>query len=96
MTKTKSKTIHPVDEHTQNVIDNAQFYNVAFFQPGTSTRIYQSFDKLETSKKYAEVTLSEPNRIRSAMIYAIDEYENHALVGTMGRDLVWKEVEIKT
>lgn len=95
MTKTKAKTTHPVDEHTKSVIDNAQFYNVAFFQPGTSTRIYQAFDKLETSKKYAEVTLSEPNRIRSAMIYAIDEYENHALVGTMGRDLVWKEVEIK-
>lgn len=89
--KTRTKEEHPFDVHNKNVIDNAQYYNVAFFQPGTSTRVYQTFDKLETSKKYAEVSLSEPNRLRAAMIYAIDEYENYALVGTMGRDLVWKE-----
>ena len=46
---------------------------------------------------YSKITLQEPNRIRSAMIYAIDEGEHHALVGTMGRhDLQFKEVEAQT
>jgi hypothetical protein len=93
MTAKAKKTPHPFDEHTKNVIDNAEYYNVAFFQPGTSTRVYQTFDDLDVAKKYAEVSLSEPNRLRSAMIYAIDEYRNHALVGTMGRDLIWKKIE---
>lgn len=92
-TKAKKKEPHPFDEHTKNVIENAEYYNVAFFQPGTSTRVYQSFDDLNTAKKYAEISLSEPNRLRSAMIYAIDEFTNHALVGTMGRDLIWKKIE---
>jgi len=89
----KVKQEHPVDVHRKNIVENAQIYNVAFFQPGTSTRVYQSFEDLNVSKAYAKVALSEPNRLRSAMIYAIDEHKNHALVGTMGRDLVWKETQ---
>lgn len=89
----KVKQEHPVDVHSKTIIENAEFYNVAFFQPGTSTRVYHSFYDLNVSKAYAEVALSEPNRLRSAMIYAIDEHKNHALVGTMGRDLVWKETK---
>lgn len=92
----KKGELKPVDLDEQRIRDNPDFYNVVFFQPGSSTRVYQSFEKLDMALKYSEVTLQEPNRIRSAMIYAIDEYQNHALVGTMGRDLKWKPVVPKT
>jgi len=29
------------------------------------------------------------------MIYAVDEYDSNALVGTMGLDEIWKDVEEK-
>lgn len=85
-----------VDADEQRIRDNPEFYNVAFFQPKTSTRINKSFYEIEYAINYAKEILSETNRIRSAMIYAIDEYNNHALVGTMQRDLKWKEVVPKT
>lgn len=86
-----------VDADEQRICDNPEFYNVAFFQPGTSTRVNKSFYELEYAKEYAKQILKDTNRIRSAMIYAIDEYKNHALVGTIHQDdLKWKEVVPKT
>jgi hypothetical protein len=89
---TRSKPLKVVDEYEQKVITNAVYYNVSFFQPGFGTKVHQSFEDLKIAKAYCKVTLQEPNRLRSALIYAIDSNENHALVGTMSRDLVWKEV----
>jgi hypothetical protein len=48
------------------------------------------------AQEYSKVVLQEANRIRSAMVYAIDENGHHALIGTMSRDLKWKKVEPKT
>ena len=90
---TRSKQEHPVDIHSKNVIENAVYYYVVFFQPGSSIRQYKTFEDLKIAKAYTMATLKEPNRLRSAMIYAIDESDQHALVGTMNRDLVWKETK---
>jgi hypothetical protein len=85
-----------VDENEQKIRDNAEQYNVTFFQPGTSTRLGMAFLDLNVAMKYCEVTLKEPNRIRSAMIYAVDKAERFALVGSMDRSLIWKPVAVKT
>jgi len=88
----KKGELKPMDAHEQEIRENAKYYNVILFQPATSSRHAMSFELLEHAKKYAEVTLSEPNRIRTAMIYAVNEYGNHAMMGSMDRDLNWKEV----
>jgi len=88
--------LKPMDEFEETIRERAVAYNVVMFQPGVSSRVYQSFSNLEHAVAYGKVTLSEPNRIRSAMIYAIDENNHHALVGTINRhDGVFKKVEPK-
>lgn len=92
----KRGELKPMDAFEEGIRENAVAYNVVMFQPGVSSRVYQSFEKLEHAIAYGKVTLQEPNRIRSAMIYAIDEHNHHALVGTINRhNGVYKEVEIK-
>lgn len=93
----KRGELKPMDAWEHTIRENAVAYNVVMFQPGASSRVYQSFDNLPMAVEYGKIVLQEPNRIRSAMIYAIDEGEHHALVGTIHRnDLQWKEVEAKT
>lgn len=93
----KKGTLKPMDAFEEEIRKNAVAYNVVMFQPGKSSRVYQSFYILDQAIKYSEITLSEPNRIRSAMIYAIDKNEHHALVGTMNKhDLKFKKVEVQT
>ena len=93
----KRGELKPMDAWEHTIRENAVAYNVVMFQPGASSRVYQSFDNLPMAVEYGKIVLKEPNRIRSAMIYAIDEGEHHALVGTIHRnDLQWKEVEAKT
>ena len=92
----KRGELKPMDEWEETIRNNAVAYNVVMFQPGKSSRVYQSFDNLTMAVEYGKIVLQEPNRIRSAMIYAIDESEHHALVGTINRhDCVFKKVEPK-
>lgn len=84
----------PVDEAEQKIRDNADYYSVALFQPGSSTRSNMSFKRLDHAIKYCEVVLTEPNRYRSAMVYAVDETERFAMVGSMDRKLNWKPVVV--
>lgn len=91
----KKGDLKPMDVFEETIRANASSYNVVFFQPGQSSRVYQTFQDLDNAIKYSAVTLSEPNRIRTAMIYAIDENNHHALVGTMNRQGVFKKVEPK-
>lgn len=81
-----------MDRYEQSIRDAAVAYSVVCFQPGTSSRTYATFDDVAYSIAYGKQILSEPNRIRSVMIYAIDEHDHHALVGTISRDLKFKEV----
>lgn len=93
----KRGELKPMDAWEETIRNNAVAYNVVMFQPGASSRVYQSFDNLQMAIEYGKVVLQEPNRIRSAMIYAINDGDHHALVGTINRhDLKWKEVEAKT
>jgi hypothetical protein len=92
----KRNQLKPMDQFEETIRSNAVAYNVVMFQPGKSSRVYQSFADLEPAIVYSKTVLEEPNRIRSAMIYAIDEHEHHALVGTVNRhDLEFKKVEPK-
>lgn len=84
--------LKPMDAYEQKIRDNAVAYNVVGFSPGSSTRVYMSFADLKYAIAYAKQLLTDEVRIRSAMLYAIDEYESHALIGTMNRDMVFKEV----
>jgi viroplasmin and RNaseH domain-containing protein len=88
----KKGEMKPMDQHEQKIRDNAVRYNVVFFQPATSSRVSMTFDTLEEAKLYSTEKLQEKNMIRSAMIYAANEYENHAMVGSIDRKLKWKEV----
>ena len=92
----KRGELKPMDEFEEAIRANAVAYNVVCFQPGASSRVYQSFEVLEHAIAYGKVVLAEPNRIRSAMIYAIDAQDHHALVGTINRgSLEFKKVEPK-
>jgi hypothetical protein len=93
----KRGELKPMDAFEQSIRDSAVGYNVVMFQPGQSSRVYQSFNELQPAIEYSKTILQEPNRIRSAMIYAIDKHDHHALVGTVKRnDLIFKEVELST
>lgn len=87
----------PMDAWERSIKDSAVLYSVVMFQPGVSSRVYQTFEMLDDAIKYSTTVLQEENRIRSAMIYAIDEHNHHALVGTINRhNLQFKEVVEKT
>lgn len=90
--KLEKTEVKSIDEIQKEIINSAIYYHVVFFQPGSSTRLTQSFEKFIVAKEYAKILLAEPNRIRSAMFYAVCEDERTALYGTMGRDLKWKPV----
>lgn len=90
----KRGELKPMDAFEEGIRNSAVAYNVVMFQPGVSSRVYQSFTELQEAIEYSKVVLKEPNRIRSAMIYAIDKNEHHALIGTVKRsDGVFKQVE---
>lgn len=93
----KRGELKPMDAWEETIRNNAVSYSVVMFQPGTSSRAYGSFDNLDRAIAYGKIVLEEPNRIRSAMIYAIDKDDHHALVGTINRhDLTFKKVELKS
>ena len=93
----KRGELKPMDAFEEGIRNSAVAYNVVMFQPGVSSRVYQSFDNLTTAVEYGKVVLQEPNRIRSAMIYANDESNHHELDGTIVRhNLEFKKVEVKT
>ena len=82
-----------MDAHEQSIRDNAVCYSVIGFTPRTSARSYFTTESLEYAKAYARQLLQDEVRIRSAMIYALDEDNHHALHGTMNRhDMEYKEV----
>ena len=88
--------LKPVDADEYRIRSNAKYYTVVGFTPGRGRKIYQTFEKLVFAKAYcAELLRDKTLRLRATMIYAVDEYERNALVGTMGLDEVWKDVEVK-
>lgn len=88
----KKGELKPVDAHEQQVRDNAVSYSVVMYTPASSERERMSCPTLDIAKKCAQDALEEKPHIRSVMIYAVNEYQNHVMVGSIGRDLKWKEV----
>lgn len=91
----KRGELRPMDEFEETIRASAVAYNIVCFQPGTSSRVRQSEPTLEAAKAAAITIIQEDAKVRSTMIYAIDEAEHHALVGTISRDGVWKPVVAK-
>jgi len=80
----------------QSIADNPSSYSVIAFTPQKGTRSMPEIPTFEEAYSYAKEVLELDNRVRSCMIYAVNEYKNHALVGTIGRhDLQFKEVKRK-
>lgn len=85
-----------MDKYEQSIRDNAKDFVVTGFQPGSSVRSYMRFESLRYAIEYGKQLLKDQTRLRSVLIYALDEYEHHALVGTISiRDMIWKEVRPK-
>lgn len=88
--------LKPTDAEENRIRSNAKYYTVVGFRPGQGRKLYQRFDNLVWAKAYCKELLRNGSlRLRAAMIYAVDEYDCNALVGTMGLDEVWKDVEEK-
>lgn len=89
----KRGDLKPVDEWEENIRNNAQYYNVVGWRPGGQKKEYQRFDNLVWAKAYAKELMKEKaDRIRTAMIYAVGEYDHHALVGSYDINEQWKPV----
>jgi hypothetical protein len=88
----KKGELKPVDAHEQQVRDNAVSYNVVMYTPASSDRERMSCLTLDMAKECGKDALVKKPYIRSVMIYAVNEYQNHVMVGSIGRDLKWKEV----
>lgn len=88
--------LKPVDEDENRIRSNAKYYTVVGFRPGQGRKLYQTFEDLIYAKAYCGELLNDATlRLRATMIYAVDEHDRNALVGTMGLDEVWKDVEEK-
>ena len=88
--------LKPVDEDENRIRSNAKYYTVVGFIPGRGRKLYNTFDTLVFAKAYCKELINETGlRLRAAMIYAVDEYDRNALVGTMGQDGKWKDVKEK-
>ena len=93
--RTKGK-LKPVDQDEENIRSNAKYYTVVGFKPGLGRKLYQRFDNLVWAKEYCKELLRDGSlRLRATMIYAVDQYDRNALVGTMNLDEIWKDVEVK-
>ena len=89
----KRGELKPVDADENRIRSNAKYYTVVGFTPGMGRKLYQTFDNLVFAKAYcAELLRNTGLRLRAAMIYAVDEYDRNALVGTMSQDGKWKDV----
>lgn len=88
--------LKPVDADEYRIRSNAKYYTVVGFRPGEGRKLFQTFENLLWAKEYCKELLRDGSlRLRTTMIYAVDEYDRNALVGTMNLDEIWKDVEVK-
>ena len=91
----KRGELKPVDADEYRIRTNAKYYTVVGFKPGSGRKIYQTFDNFVFAKAYCVELLREKElRLRAAMVYAVDEYERNALMGTRNLDEIWKDVKV--
>jgi hypothetical protein len=91
---TKDKRISDGDLWEQSIVDNPSSYAVFSFIPQKGMRSAPSnFKTLESAINYSKLSLNDDPRVRACMVYALNEQNNHAMVGAMRRDTGWKPVE---
>lgn len=91
----KKGELKPMDVFEERIRAEAVAYNVTGFKPGSSTKVYESATTLDEAKARAVELLTADAGLRSAMVYAIDKEQHHALVGTVFKDLMWRPVKPK-
>jgi hypothetical protein len=89
----KRGELKPADAWEENIRQNPLYYRVVGFSPGKG-KTYQTFDNLVWAKAYAAELMREAEfyRLRTAMVYAVGEYEHATLVGSYGINKEWKPV----
>ena len=88
--------LKPMAAFEKSVVDNSESYSVVGFIPGSSSRTRFTTTSLAQAIAYGKQLLLDEVRLRCAMIYAIDQYNHHALHGTVRReDMMYKQVELK-
>jgi hypothetical protein len=91
-----SKRVNEMDVFEKSIRDNPVKYNVVLFQPMRNSRIGESFDNIDEAIEYSTSVITNDNKIRAAMVYAIDKKNHHALCGTVNRfNKTYKEVEVR-
>jgi hypothetical protein len=89
----KRGDLKPVDEWEESIRNNAKHFNVVAFVPSKGGRVLQTFEDLPYAMAYGkEIMKDKTSRIRTAMIYAIGEYDHHALVGSYDTQGNWNPV----
>lgn len=91
----KRGELKPMDAFEEEVRANAVQYNVTLFVPGSSTHLKESTPTLDEAVAQSNVLLEDNARSRSAMIYAVDENDRFAMVGSVDRSGKWKPVVVK-
>lgn len=66
---------------------SAHHYNVVIYIPQKNSRVHLSDESLDKAITFAESVYTDPGlpRVRSAMVYAVDEHDRFALMGTTNR-----------
>lgn len=86
------------DAADELVRQNATHYNVVLHVPQRNSRVRHSTESLDDAIEYAETVFDDPNQpgVRAAMIYAVDENDHFALMGTTNRfDRRYKPNKVK-
>ena len=91
----KRGELKPMDAFEEDVRQNAVHYNITLFIPGSSTRLKESKPTLDEAIAESKVLLQDNARARSAMVYAVNEDERFAMVGSVDRSGKWKPVVAK-
>ena len=75
------------DAGDEVVRQNAAYYNVVLHIPQKNSRVYFSDPDIERAIDFAVNVYTDENipGVRSAMIYAVDENDRFALMGTTNR-----------
>lgn len=75
------------DAADELVRENADHYNVVLYIPQKNSRVYFSSKDLNKAIAFAENVYTDPElpTPRAAMVYAVDEDDRFALMGTTNR-----------
>jgi len=86
------------DAADELVRQNAAYYNVVLYVPQRNSRVHFSSENIDDAVEFAETVYDDKNlpRVRSAMIYAVQEDGRFAMVGSTNRfDRKYKPVKVK-